>query len=339
MRAGPSAGHTARRLADRPPSFPFRRYQPEGFACANTLLGHSHFVGAVAAAGTGVASGSNDKHVIEWDVSQGTPMRILEGHTDVVACVRAAPSGDLLFSGSWDKTAKVWQDGQCVRTLKGHEQAVWSVLPLADGRVLTASADRSIKLWEGEACVQTYTGHEDVVRDLALLPNVGFVSASNDGTVRAWELGGECLKVLRASELFVYGVLVLESGEWLTCAEDRTVKVWDAGSGECTQSLSHPSTVWGCAALPNGDVVAGCADGNAYVWTRAAERVASPDLCAAFKERAAGLDEGRPPCLEDGDLMPLCHQPEGSGRSHATQERRWEACRGLRSSPRAAPKG
>ena len=113
-------------------------------------------------------------------MEHGTPTRILEGHTDVVACVRAAPSGDLLFSGSWDKTAKVWRDGQCVRTLKGHEQAVWSVLPLADGRVLTASADRSIKLWEGEACVQTYTGHEDVVRDLALLPNVGFVSASND---------------------------------------------------------------------------------------------------------------------------------------------------------------
>ena len=74
---------------------------------------------------------------------------------------------------------------------------MWSVLPLDDGRVLTASADRTIKLWEGESCVQSYTGHEDVVRDLALLPGVGFVSASNDGTIRAWELGGSCLKVLR----------------------------------------------------------------------------------------------------------------------------------------------
>ena len=113
----------------------------------------------------------------------------------------------------------------------------------------------------------------------------------------------------------------------------------DASGGEIVQRMAHPSTVWSTCALPNGDLVAGCADGNAYVWTRAAERVASPDLCAAFKERAAGLDEGRPPCLEDGDFMPLNHQPEGSGRSHATQERRWEACRGLRSSPRAAPKG
>ena len=58
------------------------RYEPaEGFSCSSTLLGHTHFVGAVSAVGTGVASGSNDKHVIEWDMEHGTPTRILEGHT------------------------------------------------------------------------------------------------------------------------------------------------------------------------------------------------------------------------------------------------------------------
>merc|ERR1719424_1922170 len=271
------------------------------FQLCSTLLGHTHFVGAVAAVGTGVASGSNDKHVIEWDMEHSTPTRILEGHTDVVSCVRA--SGDLLYSASWDKTARVWQAGACLRTLKGHEAAVWSVLPLDDGRVLTASADRTIKLWEGESCVQSYTGHEDVVRDLALLPGVGFVSASNDGTIRAWELGGSCLKVLKASETFVYGVAVLESGEWLTCAEDRTVRVWNAGSGECAQAIMHPSTVWGCAVLPNGDLVAGCADGNAYVWTRAAARAAAPDPATAFKEAVAGtsLPAQQAESMQEGD--------------------------------------
>ena len=177
MRAGPSAGHAPRRLADRPPSLPCRRYQPEGFACANTLLGHSHFVGAVAAAGTGVASGSNDKHVIEWDVSQGTPMRILEGHTDVVACVRAAPSGDLLFSGSWDKTAKVWRfaTGEVVRTLEGHTADVKAVAWCrgdADGEdgtptwmVVSGSMDKTVRVWDARtgACVHTLKGHTSPV--------------------------------------------------------------------------------------------------------------------------------------------------------------------------------
>ena len=121
------------------------RYEPAGgFSCSSTLLGHTHFVGAVAPVGTGVASGSNDKHVIEWDMERGTPARILEGHTDVVSCVRAR--GELLYSASWDKTARVWQAGACLHTLRGHEAAVWSILPLEDGRVLTASADRTIKV-------------------------------------------------------------------------------------------------------------------------------------------------------------------------------------------------
>ena len=109
--------------------------------------------------------------------------------------------------------------------------------------------------------------------------------------------------MLKASETFVYGVAVLESGEWLTCAEDRTVRVWNAGSGECAQAIMHPSTVWGCAVLPNGDLVAGCADGNAYVWTRAAARAAAPDLATAFKEAVAGtsLPAQQAESMQEGD--------------------------------------
>lgn len=79
------------------------------YACTGTLQGHTHFVGAVAAVpGGGVASGSNDKHVIDWNVETGVPSRVLEGHTDVVSCVVAARGQ--VFSASWDKTARVWQE-------------------------------------------------------------------------------------------------------------------------------------------------------------------------------------------------------------------------------------
>ena len=152
MRAGPSAGHAARRLADRPPSFPFRRYQPEGFACANTLLGHSHFVGAVAAAGTGVASGSNDKHVIEWDVSQGTPMRILEGHTWCeVHCL--ALCGDTLASGSSDPTIRLWSASSawaCERVLRGHRGNV-NAMTVHGDKLVSGSDDCMIRFWNSAA--------------------------------------------------------------------------------------------------------------------------------------------------------------------------------------------
>ena len=138
-----------------------------GYVCASTLEGHTHYVMTVAATAEGaIASGSNDKHVIVWDLEGGRPSHVLEGHTDTVSCVRASQTG-ALFSASWDKTARVWRGGECVRKLEGHAAALWGVLPLDDDEsVLTASADRTIKLWRAAACERTFEGHTDVVRDL-----------------------------------------------------------------------------------------------------------------------------------------------------------------------------
>jgi phospholipase A-2-activating protein len=260
------------------------------------LEGHSHFVIAVCATATGAASGSNDKHVIEWDLSSGAPARILEGHGNTVSAVSYSHATGCLLSASWGTpdtpaTAKVWKDGACVATLKGHKATIWAVLPVEDeqGHVITASGDRTCKLWRGEECVRTFEGHTDAVRALALLPGVGFLSASNDGTVKLWELGGTMLHSLDAHQSFIYSVSVLPSGEWVTASEDRTLCVWQSGGGEIVQRMAHPSTVWSTTALPNGDLVAGCADGNAYVWTRAPARACAEGDFAAFKEAVASV--------------------------------------------------
>jgi len=260
------------------------------YTCDSTLIGHTHYVQSVCTMPTGIASCSNDKHIIEWDVASSTPSRILEGHTDVVSCVTHSVATGMLYSASWDKTARVWKDGECVRVLKGHEAALWAVLPLDefDGQTLTGSGDRTVKLWRGEACAHTFTGHTDVVRSLAYVSGVGFLSSSNDGTVRLWELGGSCLSVFQASESFVYSVSVLPSGEYLTCSEDRNLRIWSQ-QGDLVQSMTHPTTVWAAKALGNGDLVAGCADGNAYVWTKTSTRVAPPSVATLFKEAVAAF--------------------------------------------------
>ncbi len=292
--------------------------EQEGAAYESTaLLGHTHYVGAVGrGADGGVVSGSNDKHVIEWDLSAGAPSRVLQGHKDVVSCVSSSASGALL-SASWDKTVRVWKGGECVATLAGHEAAVWAVLPLDDDerRVLTASAHQTSRRWLSESgeCFPNNDGHTDVYRSMANLQGVGFLSASNDGSVRLWELGGECLRVLHASDSFVYSVAVLPSGEWMTCSEDRTVRVWDGQSDSCVQSMTHPSTVWACAPLANGEIVAGCADGNAYVWSRDPARAAPLDAAAAFKEAVAAValpaEQGNAGMLGDLDTPNLLLPP------------------------------
>ena len=127
-----------------------------GFSEPMKLEGHTHFVIAVCATASGAASGSNDKHVIEWDLTSGAPLRILEGHENTVSAVAYSGVSGQLFSASWDCSAKVWKDGQCVLTLpgkgkdgqgyeQGHQSTIWAILPVddAEGHILTASGDRT----------------------------------------------------------------------------------------------------------------------------------------------------------------------------------------------------
>ena len=73
------------------------------------------------------ASASDDRSVIIWSVDnvglyiyfsaiqlfiylfiQGIPLKILNGHTNYIYCVNFNPQSNLIASGSFDETVKIW---------------------------------------------------------------------------------------------------------------------------------------------------------------------------------------------------------------------------------------
>jgi WD40 repeat protein len=97
-----------------------------------------------------LASGSGDGTVILWQVSDGSQLRTLAGHTDGVRSVAFSPDGGMLASGSWDNTVILWRvsDGSQLRTLAGHTDWVFSVAFSPDGGMLASgSADNTVILW------------------------------------------------------------------------------------------------------------------------------------------------------------------------------------------------
>src|SRR4029077_19359012 len=77
-------------------------------------------------------------------------LRTFEGHSDVVAAISLSADGRHVLSGSWDRTARLWDvaTGRCLRSFDIHPAKATAAVLSADGRfALTGCDDGSIKLW------------------------------------------------------------------------------------------------------------------------------------------------------------------------------------------------
>ncbi len=81
------------------------------------------------------------------------PLLDLKGHTGSVWSVAFSPDGTRILTGSWDKTAKVWdaRTGTLLLELKGTQAGAYSVSFSPDGtRIVTGSEDQTAKVWDAQ---------------------------------------------------------------------------------------------------------------------------------------------------------------------------------------------
>ncbi|MBA2307058.1 hypothetical protein H0W26_02910, partial [Candidatus Dependentiae bacterium] len=75
----------------------------------------------------------------------------LAGHTGYVSSVAYSPDGNTVLTGSWDKTARLWDvtTGKQLHILEGHMKGVNSVAYSPDGTtLLTGSEDNTTCVWD-----------------------------------------------------------------------------------------------------------------------------------------------------------------------------------------------
>jgi hypothetical protein len=212
---------------------------------ARTLFGHKHPIHALAF-GAGdlssqaslIASGS---HKIKlWDLQRGESFLTLFGHKAWVCTLAIDSEGQILASGSQDKTVRLWnlRTGDLLCTLAGHQGAVRSLaFPPDGGTLVSSSDDRTIKCWDLKSgkLLRTFTGHESAVTSLAISPDgQSLISGSQDKTVKLWHLPtGKLLHTLNGHRDAVGAIAISPDGQRLASAsEDGTVKLWGLGIGD-----------------------------------------------------------------------------------------------------------
>lgn len=184
-------------------------------------------------------------------------------HFDAISCLSLDADHGFLYSGSWDKTLKVWRvsDARCMESITVHDDAVNSVVAGFDGLVLTGSADGSVKVWRREVLgkttkhtmVQTLLKQECAVTVLAKNPEGSVVyCGSSDGLVNFWDRSRQFAHggVLRGHKL---AVLCLTSIQNLifSGSADKTICVWrrDGGSHTCLSVLTGHAGPVKCLAV------------------------------------------------------------------------------------------
>ncbi|CAG7877139.1 unnamed protein product [Brassica rapa] len=159
-------------------------------------------------------------------------------HYDAVSCLSLNEELGLLYSGSWDKTLKVWRlsDSKCLESIQAHDDAVNTVAAGFDDLVFTGSADGTLKVWKRELqgkrtkhfLANVLMKQENAVTALAVnLTACVVYSGTSDGSVNFWE-GKKYLShggILRGHRMAVLclaaaGSLVLSGGA------DKNICVW-----------------------------------------------------------------------------------------------------------------
>ncbi|KAM7129330.1 kinesin-like protein KIF21A isoform 7-T7 [Ciconia maguari] len=213
-----------------------------------------------------------------------------EGHTKAVLCVDA--TDDLLFTGSKDRTCKVWNlvTGQEIMSLGGHPNNVVSIKYCNYTSLVFTVSTSYIKVWDirdSAKCIRTLTfqstgkltGHQGPVMCLTVdrISNGQdlIVTGSKDHYIKMFDVTEGALGSVSPTHNFEpphydgIEALAIMGDNLFSGSRDNGIKKWDLAQKDLLQQVPNAHKDWVCALglVPGAPVLlSGCRGGTLKLW-------------------------------------------------------------------------
>ncbi|MGK7925883.1 MAG: protein kinase [Spirulina sp.] len=203
--------------------------------------------------------------------SQFTPLR---GHSSIIEEIIFHPQTNVIITGSWDYRICFWNLTEEIAEIEAHSGWIKTLAITQDGQLLASgSADKTIKLWniETRGLQQTLLGHEGEIRSLAFNPaGTLLISGSCDRTIRIWGIRSYTNKqILQGHSEAINALAVSPSGYILwSGSEDKTIKMWDLQKGILIREFrGHTESINALAMNAEGNLlISGSSDRSVRIW-------------------------------------------------------------------------
>lgn len=188
------------------------------------------------------------------------------GHQGPVWCLCAF--GDYLFSGSSDKTIKIWDTGstyRCLKTLEGHTGIVLALCTYGN-KLYSGSQDCNIIIWNIDNDfdkVKVIEAHDNPVCTLVSARNMLFSGSLK--VIKVWDVHTHELKC-QLSGLNHWVRALVATQNLLYSGSYQTIKIWDLENLECVRELETSGGSVYSIALTNHHILCGTYENIIHVW-------------------------------------------------------------------------
>ena len=203
--------------------------------------------------------------------------KTLKGHKDRLAVLIKLSKNNLIATGSYDGTVKIWDitkdENEALIMNKNAIGSVFCLLEFEPGKLLGGTSANMVNLWDlededNQEYIYNFYKHYLWVQALVKCDENHFASASNDTRIIIWDYTN------RKDEIYLEGhndcimdMIMLKNGYLCTSSADENIRIWDWKQQKCLFFFkAHEKYVKCLCELSNGYLLTGSEDNSIGVW-------------------------------------------------------------------------